>query len=596
MNYTDHLRPYQIEAVDAVFRELETHQATMLDQATGTGKSVEIAEIVRRSYPRRALILAHRRVLVQQNHDKMEAFAGLNVEIEMGCERAAADLFNECHAVVSSVQSQTPGRRSRPTDFDLLILDECHHIRPGNRSYMDPINHYLQNPNLKIVGLTATDEPGCHCLFKSVAYRYPLLSAIRDGYLVDIEQQMVRVIGLDYSHIRTTAGDLNGADLAAVMEREKICQGMTMGTLETMFGVEQHSLSSLPVDKWGDYLFSKGRPKRNLVFTVSVAQAKMMSDIFNRVKPGMSAWVCGDVNLVSEQQRLKIGRDFNSGAVQIVCNCGIYSEGYDNPAIEMVTMARPTKSRTLFTQQIGRGTRTLDGTLDGIQSVEDRLAAIAASTKKNLLVLDFVGNCGRHKLISSVDIIGQDFTEDVKERARKKIEKTGKPQNMATMLAETQEELRLEREALEQEEQARKQRLVLKSTYSKTIVSPFDKYKVRFQRPTSWDHENGRILSERQRGVLEKMGVDPNSVSYSCGKKLIGAYYDQPTEKQAKFLAGKGYSQEEIAAFTLKDASIEIDKIAANGWKRPVNGHAKTEHVPLLTTPTPEPDGDFIPF
>jgi len=850
----NHLRPYQVNAVDAVFREWEKADATLLNQATGTGKTVEIAEVVRRCQPKRALILAHRRELVRQAHDKFEKFTKLDAEIEMAHERSSFYLFSKCHAVVSSVQSQTPGRRSKPTDFDILVIDECfpagtivsgrpiesysvgmrvdthlgtgivghvfrrkasellritfsdgrritctpnhpvwangkfvpaqqltigsmvltiirhehmqhlpsrntirkealrgqempvaaqqkhhsnhvrqarrgnnpiqknerhvtsggksqgvsqieshgleaggsrrersrayssragigsspgvehecsnpnshsqgawlsdllqggcwelgpevchrdrwrfalrsvekgsglkkgrilafarvvgvevfkcgdrqrftevcpdgfvynlevsngntyfangvlvhncHHIRPRNKSYMDVINHYKQNPNLKILGVTATPEPECMCVFKSIAYTYDIHTAITEGYLVDIDPQMVTIHGLDYSHIRTTAGDLNGADLAAVLEAEKVCQGMIVGTLEVMFGVPQHSLNPLPIEQWGAFLHMNGKPRRNLVFTVSVAQAKMMSDIFNRVQPGMSAWVCGDVNLVSEEKRRQIGHDFNCGKIQIVCNCGVYSEGYDNPGIEMVTMARPTKSLTLFTQQIGRGTRTLEGLIDGIETVEDRLQAIAASTKKNLIVLDFAGNCGRHKLISSVDLMGGKFPEEVKDRVRAKLNKSDKPQNIRALLEKTREEIEAEKAERDRQEQARKNRLVIKSTYSITKVSAFDKYQVKYQRSNYWDRQNGRILSEKQRNILRGMDVNPDDVSYSCGRKLIAAHFNQPpTTPQIAVLKRAKYSDEEISKFTKRTAIQEISTLAANNWHRKV--------------------------
>ncbi|VTS08175.1 hypothetical protein [Gemmata obscuriglobus] len=68
-------------------------------------------------------------------------------------------------------------------------------------------------------------------------------------------------------------------------------------------------------------------------------------------------------------------------------------------------MARPTKSNAYYTQAIGRGTRTLRGTLHpDLATPEARRAAIAASAKPSVLVIDFVGNSGRHKLISAVDI------------------------------------------------------------------------------------------------------------------------------------------------------------------------------------------------
>jgi superfamily II DNA or RNA helicase len=564
----DHLRPYQVNGVDAVFEQWDKGiQATLIDQATGTGKTVEIAEVVRRAQPKRALILAHRRELVWQGHEKIEKFTGLNVEVEMAGERASVNLFSKCHAVVSSVQSQTPGRRSDPNSFDLLIIDEAHHVKPGNKSYLDVINHYKQNPNLKILGVTATVEPACLKVFESIAYSYPLLTAISEGYLVNVEQQMVEVFGLDYSHVRTTAGDLNGADLAAVVENERICQGMITATLETMFGVPNGALNDLPIEKWSEYLFADGKPKRNLIFTVSVAQAKMMSDILNRVHPGISAWVCGDSNLVSEERRAEIGEDFNNGKLLIVCNCGVYSEGYDNPGIEMVTMARPTKSKTLFTQQIGRGTRTLEGTIDGLNTAEERLAAISASTKKSLLVLDFVGNCGKHKLISAVDLLGDKFSEEVRERARKKVTKAAKPQNMAELLKLSEEELAAEKLERDRQEAARKARLVAKASYLLTSLDPFERLKVKRQPPSAWEKRNGFVLSEKQRAVIRNLGVSPDEISVSCARKLIGAHFNGPcSEAQAKVLKKFGYETN----CSKKEASAIIEALAKNNWQRPV--------------------------
>jgi hypothetical protein len=98
------------------------------------------------------------------------------------------------------------------------------------------IEHYGQNPDLKTLGVTATpdrhDEEALGQVFDSVAYDYELLDAIHDGWLVPIRQRAVVVDGLDYSSIRTTAGDLNGADLARVMEYEEMLHAVASPALE----------------------------------------------------------------------------------------------------------------------------------------------------------------------------------------------------------------------------------------------------------------------------------------------------------------------------------------------------------------------------
>lgn len=541
---------------------LDKSSSAILDMCTGSGKTVCIAEIARRFQPRKTLILAHRRELVRQAKDKVEGFAGLNVSVEMAGERASRSLFRDYDVVVSSVQSQTPGRRMKPEEFDLLVIDEFHHAKPKNKSYMDVINHYRQNPNLKILGVTATLEKPCLNVIPEVAYSYPLLKAIDDGYLVEPKQQMVHIEGLDYSHIKTTAGDLNMGELSAILEAEEVSQRMIQATLESMFSLPPHSLSEKPIENWGDYLFNF-KPKRNLVFTVSVAQARTMSEIFNRVMPNKWAFVCADKNLISEDRRKEIDTDFQSGKLLGVCNCGIYSEGYDNVYIDMVTMARPTKSPTLYKQQVGRLTRVLPGVIDGVEFVDGRLMAIAASAKPTGLVLDFVGNSGRHKLCSIVDIVAEDFEEEVIVRAKKKAEKSGAPESMTEALEEAARQLAEEKRAREQEEAARKAHLVAKAQYRLTSVNPFDRYDLTPRKANSWDDKHP--LSEKQTKVLTDSGIDVNGMSHTHRKQLFRKVVTLPSPKQAKCLTRAGY---DVSKMSREQASKIMTVLVANGWDK----------------------------
>src|SRR5205823_2117669 len=147
-----------------------------------------------------------------------------------------------------------------------------------------------------VLGVTATpdraDEEALGQIFESVAYDYEILDAINDGWLVPVMQQMVKITGLDFSHIRTTAGDLNGADLARVMEDEKNLQGMVGASIEIIGG------------------------KRTIMFTSSVRHAEMCCNILNRHHQGMAKWICGTTPKDERRQTLK---DFENGKVQVVC-------------------------------------------------------------------------------------------------------------------------------------------------------------------------------------------------------------------------------------------------------------------------------------
>ena len=235
------LRPYQSAASDAIFAEWRENHSTLVVMPTGGGKTILFADVIRRMFPRRALVLAHREELIFQARDKIQRVTGLQADVEMGEYRAEGGLFDAARVVVSTIQTQCSGGdgggrmgKFDPQRFGVLIIDEAHHAT--SQSYRRVIDYYRTNPALKVLGVTATpdrtDEEALGQVFQSVAFDYDVLDAINDGWLVPIEQQMVHVEGLDYSSIRTTAGDLNGGDLAAVLEAEKNLQQMASASLQ----------------------------------------------------------------------------------------------------------------------------------------------------------------------------------------------------------------------------------------------------------------------------------------------------------------------------------------------------------------------------
>lgn len=351
--------------------------------------------------------------------------------------------------------------------------------------------------------------------------------------MVPVDQQFVTVSGLDFSAVRTTAGDLNGADLAALMEQEE----------------NMHKVASASIDIIGD--------KRTLVFTASVLQAETLANIFNRHRDGMARSVDGKTDKLTRKEILA---DFSSGKTQVVCNCGVLTEGYDNPGVEVVVMARPTKSRSLYSQMVGRGTRSLSGVVDHIDTPEARRAAIASSAKPSVLIVDFVGNSGRHKLITSADILGGKSSQEAIEIAIEKAKESGGRKNISVLLDEAEIELQkakqLAAEKARLADEARKARLIAKAAFSTSSVDPFGMYEVKYQAATDWDKRNGRAFSEKQAAILTKIGVRPDSVSYSCGKQLIGAYFTKPTPKQIYYLQKAGY---DTTGMTREDGQKILD-------------------------------------
>jgi superfamily II DNA or RNA helicase len=405
------------------------------------------------------------------------------------------------------------------------------------------IDYYRTNPALKILGVTATpdraDEEALGQVFQSVAFDYEVLDAIHDGWLVPIEQQMVHVDGLDYSSIRTTAGDLNGGDLAAVMEAERNLQQMASASLAII------------------------GQRRALVFTASVKAAEMTAEIFNRHRSGMASWVCGKTD---REERRRVLADFAAGKLQVVCNCGVLTEGFDDPGVEVVIMGRPTKSRSLYSQMVGRSTRPLPGVVDGPETAEARRAAIAGSGKPSCLVVDFVGNSGKHKLVTSADILGGKVSEEAVELAVTRARKAGGPVNMTEALDQAEEELREQKRLAET---ARRARLVATARFTTQSVDPFDVLHLNPVKARGWD--TARQLTEKQRSLLAKQGINPDGISFSQGRQLIAEIFRRwdgklCSFKQAKVLRKYGYNTE----VSFAEASATIDALAKNRWQKPV--------------------------
>jgi superfamily II DNA or RNA helicase len=552
------LRDYQLAAAEAIEDQWRKHQSTLCVLPTGCGKTVLFAEIIRRRQPGRALVIAHREELIVQAREKIEQIAGLECEIEMADQVASTSLFHAQPVVIASIQTLVSGagrpsgarlKRFPPDHFSTIVIDEFHHATAA--SYRQVLDYYLQNPEARLLGVTATpdrtDQEALSQVCQSVAYSYGIAEAIEDGWLVPVEQQLVTIDGLDFSGIQTRRGDLHGADLARVMEQEKNLHGLCAATLEIA----------------GD--------RRAIVFTSSVHHAEMVCNILNRHRPGIAEWVCGETD---REARRQIMANVQSGRTQILVNVGVATEGFDAPGVEVIVMGRPTKSRSLYAQMAGRATRPWPGVVDGPDSAAARRAAIAASAKKSCLIVDFVGNSGRHKLITAADILGGKHSEEARARVRGEMETAGGAWLVSAALDEAEEEIRAEQrlaaERRRRLEEAAKQRIVARARYQTRAVNPFDAFDLQ---PILAGSERGeKPLSLKQRQLLLKHGVDPDSMSATAARAFIREMFRRwerklCTFKQAALLKKYGFETREL---TLAEAKRWIDRIAANRWKLPV--------------------------
>jgi type I site-specific restriction endonuclease len=242
------------------------------------------------------------------------------------------------------------------------------------------------------------------------------------------------------------------------------------------------------------------------------------------------------------------------------------SEGFDVPDADLLIQARPTKSKLLYQQQLGRIMRPLPGTVDGLQTAAARHAAISSSKKPIATVIDFVGNAGRHKLVHAVDVLGGKISEKARELAERELRKTGAPTRVDELVIEAE---RREREERDRAEAARKARLTGRATYTSRMINPFDAFDIVAPPDRAWDRS--KHLSPKQCELLQKQGIDPQRMSYSEGRTILNEVFRRFTNKlcsvkQAACLKRFGYETKEM---TRETASTLITQLKENGWRKP---------------------------
>ncbi len=419
-----------------------------------------------------------------------------------------------------------------PDDFGLLIIDEAHHTVAD--SYTRLIRYFRnKNKSLLLLGTTATpdrtDEEAMGQVYQTVAYTYSLPDPITDGWLTPIQQQFVLVDELDLRNVRTTAGDLNDGDLEREMLAEtvlhKVCTplveiscGLIAGTIDDL--VKRHRIHDLPA------MCSKRLP--TLVHAASVAHAERIAEILNRYLPDSAVCIIGTTPRDVRRDGLE---RFAAGDYQYLISCGVFLEGTDLPNVSIVAMARPTKSRSLYAQMLGRGLRTLSGLIDGVASKEERLKLIAQSSKPFCLVIDFVGNSGRHKLVSALDILGDAYPDELVDRVLRKSVTDGQPVDVLRelkRLADDEEQKRKDKarrdaaKRMADEERRKKESadkrsgIVAGASYSLSDIDPFAVFDLAPAREPGYS--KGKPPTQGQLDYLAKarVPVPDDATSWEC--------------------------------------------------------------------------------
>lgn len=340
MGQTIELRDYQQEATENLQKMREDGKTiALLYHATGVGKTITAATDAK-AVGGRTLFLVNALKLASQ---AKETFAKVWPEATLG-EYTGSQKDMTQTVIFATVQSISKGlEKFSPTDFDYLIVDECHHAAAN--TYQKIFTYF--HPKF-ILGLTATPERSdgedMLELFQNVAHKMDLKTAVEHGVLVPIRCVRVKT-NIDLTDVRINGIKYNSQDLES-----------------KLFIPERNQLI---VDTYLKYV----NGKKTVIFCASVDHAAEIAKLLR--DNGVKAEAVSGRDRV--EVREKILKDYETGSTNVLCACDLLNEGWDSPHTTVLFMARPTMSKTIYLQQLGRGTRRCPG-------------------KEDLLVVDFVDN------------------------------------------------------------------------------------------------------------------------------------------------------------------------------------------------------------
>lgn len=351
------LRQYQIDAVEAVDKEFLTRNRVLGVAPTGSGKTIMFAAMTERwqAAGERTLIVAHREELIDQAIDKLCASRGIVAAKEKAESWASLD----APVVVASVQTLNRRFERWPQNhFQKIIVDETHHILAP--MYQTPLRHFTA---AKVFGTTATpdrgDKKNLGEYFEAIAFEIGLFDLIDKGFLSRISLKSIP-LQIDLTNVSQSQGDFDAAELGAALDPY--------------------------LDQIAVAIRDQASFRRVLAFLPLIATSEKFVGACNNVGLRFE-----HIDGNSPDRKEKLAR-FRAGEFDGLSNAMLLTEGYDDPGIDCVVVLRPTRSRPLYAQMVGRGARIHE-------------------FKTDLLLLDFLWNHKKHAICRPAHLIAKSNEE-----------------------------------------------------------------------------------------------------------------------------------------------------------------------------------------
>ncbi len=307
---------------------------------TGWGKTILFAKLcsflARKGH--RPLILCNRDELVRQTVDKLRS---IDPHLSVGVIQAGR---HELHGnlAVASVQTLSRQKRLSMQDmnrFDRIVCDEAHFAAADSwRRVLEYFGAFDKSSSTKIVGVTATmvrtDKRGLGEIWEDIIWKRSTRWAIERGFLVPVRAQTVVIPDLDLAKVKVRNGDLSDGDLGKAMSQAKA------GPLVAQ--------AYLDLARSGD-----GELRRGICFAPTIEVAESFLIDFRRA--GIpTELVIGTTPTVERQEKYSATR---AGTNRVLMSVGVLTTGFDEPSVSCAVIARPTKSKGLYQQMVGRALR-----------------------------------------------------------------------------------------------------------------------------------------------------------------------------------------------------------------------------------------------
>ena len=342
------LRDYQIDICSRVREAFDKHRSVMVQMPTGTGKTVVLAELVKRLVMKdeglRILIVAHRRELIEQIKATIKRM-GLNANNHSSLIDNQAIIVESIQTISRRIGNPSTGGQE---DFSLVVIDEAHHALAKTYKMM-----WKAWPDAKFLGLTATpcrlNGKGFTDLFDILVQSWDIPAFIKANWLSTYDFVSIKADSHTQQLInslkkRGADGDYQVKEMDAVLNKRP-----SIGRLYNCVTEYAHN-------------------RKGFVYAINIDHARSIAEYYQ--EQGVSAVAIDSHTPVKERER--IISSFRSGELQVLVNVDIFSEGFDCPDVEFIQLARPTLSLAKYLQMVGRGLRPSKG-------------------KKNCMIIDNVG-------------------------------------------------------------------------------------------------------------------------------------------------------------------------------------------------------------